>query len=344
MTFDAALPRPEPASDILGPRRRRLLGTAVAGASLAALGAPAVVRAQSAPKIRIGYWPVAAGLPFFAAVEKGYFKEAGLDVEPLKFAGAQQVMEAMLAGRSDGSSNGTGSGNLGVGEIASPGLFKIFATNPSNAKYVLDQFLVPKDSPVKSIAELKGKRIASGPGIQNKVLAMTVLERAGAAGTSVAELPIGQHVAALAAGQVDAVYTLEPTGTVGRLNGTTRVLEAGVIAKYILGDPLAPWPGGSATLTTEFIRKHPDVAKKYIAAYARGIALVRSQPDEARQYLKGYTAIEGPLTGEVPLASYMLYSEFKSTDVAAFQKFFDLFTEKGVFEKKLDVAGLLYKA
>ena len=146
----------------------------------------------------------------------------------------------MLAGRCDGSSNGTGSGNLGVGEIASPGLFKIIATNPSNATYVLDEFLVPKDSPIKSIAELKGKRVASGPGIQNRVLGQTVLERAGAGGTPVTELPIGQHVAALAAGQVDAVYTLEPTGTVGRLNGTTRVLEAGVIAKYILGDPNAP--------------------------------------------------------------------------------------------------------
>ncbi|HEY0956462.1 MAG TPA: ABC transporter substrate-binding protein [Roseateles sp.] len=322
-------------------RRRTLLGAAAAAATL---GAPAVLRAQTGPKIRIGYWPVAAGLPFYAAVEKGYFKEAGLDVEALKFAGAQQVMEAMLAGRCDGSSNGTGSGNLGVGEIASPGLFKIIATNPSNQKYVLDQFLVPKDSPVKTLAELKGKRVASGPGIQNKVLAMTVLERAGAAGTSATELPIGQHVAALAAGQVDAVYTLEPTGTVGRLNGTTRVLEAGVIAKYILGNPLAPWHGGSATLTTEFIKKHPEVAKKYIAAYARGIALVRNAPAEARKYLKGYTAIEGPLTGEVPLASYMLYNEFTPADVAAFQKFFDLFTEKGVFEKKLDVASLLYKA
>jgi NitT/TauT family transport system substrate-binding protein len=320
--------------------RRQLLG---ATAALATLGAPALVRAQTGPKIRIGYWPVAAGLPFYAAVEKGYFKEAGLDVEALKFAGAQQVMEAMLAGRCDGSSNGTGSGNLGVGEIASPGLFKIIATNPSNATYVLDEFLVPKDSPIKSLAELKGKRIASGPGIQNRVLAQTVLERAGAAGTAVTELPIGQHVAALAAGQVDAVYTLEPTGTVGRLNGTTRVLEAGVIAKYILGDPQAPWHGGSATLTSEFIKKHPLEAKKYIAAYARGIELVRKDPAEARKYLKGYTAIEGPLTGEVPLASYMLYNEFKPADVAAFQKFFDLFTEKGVFEKKLDVASLLYK-
>lgn len=338
-----SLPRPFalPTADASprNPDRRRLV---LAGAA-AALGAPALVRAQAGPKIRIGYWPVAAGLPFFAAVERGYFKEAGLDVEALKFAGAQQVMEAMLSGRSDGSSNGTGSGNLGVGEIASPGLFKIIATNPSNAKYVLDQFLVAKDSPYKSIADLKGKKVASGPGIQNKTLALTVLERAGAPGTSVTELPIGQHVAALAAGQVDAVYTLEPTGTIGRLNGTTRLLEAGVIAKYILGDPNAPWHGGSATLTTEFIKKYPAETKKYIAAYAKGIELVRTKPAEARQYLKGYTAIDGPLTGEVPLASYMLYNEFKPADVAAFQKFFDLFTDKGVFEKKLSVDSLLYK-
>src|SRR6202007_2914368 len=179
------------------------------------------VRAQGSPKIRVGYWPVAAGLPFFAAVEKGYFKEAGVDVEPLKFAGAQQVMEAMLAGRSDGSANGTGSANLAIGEIAQPGLFKIFCTNPSNAKYVLEEFLVPKDSPVKTVAELKGKRVASGPGIQNVTLARTMLERSGAAAMAVPEWPISQHVAALAAGQIDAVYTLEPTGTVGRLNGTT---------------------------------------------------------------------------------------------------------------------------
>ena len=43
----------------------------------------------------IGFWPIASGLPFYVAIEKGYFKEAGLDVEPLKFASAQQVMEAL---------------------------------------------------------------------------------------------------------------------------------------------------------------------------------------------------------------------------------------------------------
>jgi len=324
-------------------RRRAIVLGAGAGGALAALALPHLGRAQAAPKVRIGYWPVAAGLPFFAAVEKGYFKEAGLDVEPLKFAGAQQVMEAMLSGRSDGSSNGTGSANLAIGEIAQPGLFKIFATNPSNAKHVLEEFIVPKDSAFKTMADLKGKRVASGPGIQNVTLAKTMLERSGAGAMSVTELPIGQHVAAIAAGQIDAAYTLEPTGTIGRLNGTTRVLEAGVVAHYILGDPLAPWHGGSASLTTEFIKKYPAEAKRFIAAYARGIELVRTRPDEARQFMKGYTAIEGPLTAEVPLASYMLYNEFKASDVAYFQKFYDLFSDKGIFEKRVVVEPMLFK-
>ncbi len=325
-----------------GTSRRRVL--TASAATLGLLAAPALVRAQAGPKIRIGFWPVAAGLPFFAAVEKGYFKEAGLEVEPLKFAGAQQVMEAMLSGRSDGSSNGTGSANLAIGEIAQPGLFKIFATNPSNAKFVLDQFITGKDSAIKTMADLKGKKIASGPGIQNMTLCKTMLERAGATGATVTELPIGQHIASIVAGQVDACYTLEPTGTIGRMNGTTRIIESGVVAKYILGDAMAPWHGGAASLTSEFIKKNPEVAKKFIAAYARGIELVRTKPEEARQFMKGYTAIEGALTAEVPLASYMLYNEFKPSDLAYFQKFYDLFTDKGIFEKKVVVDSLIYKA
>lgn len=312
-------------------------------AALGALAAPALLRAQTGPKIRIGFWPVASGLPFFVALDKGYFKEAGLDVEPLKFASAQQVMEAMLAGRAEGSSNGTASAVLAIGELAQPGLLKVFCTNPTNAKYVLDEFVVAKDSPIKSIAELKGKRVASGPGIQNVVLAKTVLERAGAGSVAVTELPIGQHIAALAAGQVDGVYTLEPTGTVGRLNGTTRTLEVGVIAKYILGDPMAPWHGGAASLTSEFIRKHPEVTKRYIAAYKRGVDLVRTRPDEARPSLKGYTAIEGALTAEVPMSDYLFSTDFKASDIAHFQKFYDLFTEKGIFDKKVLVDSILYK-
>jgi len=321
--------------------RRQVLITA--GVALGALAAPGVLRAQTGPKIRVGYWPIAAGLPFYAAVELGYFKEAGVNVEVIRLAGAQQIMEGMLADRIDGCANGTGSGNIAVGELAAPGSFKIFCSNPSNVKNVLDQVIVPINSTVKVMADLKGKKVGSGPGIQNVTLAKTILERGGATGATVTELPIGQHIAALAAGQLDACYTLEPTGTIGRLNGTTRVIETGVIAKYVLGDPMAPWFGGSAALTSSFLKKYPEDSKKYIAAYAKGVTYVRTKAVEARQYLKGYTAIEGPLTGEVPLAAYTMFNEFTPADIGHFQKFFDLFTERGVFATRLMVDSMLYK-
>lgn len=321
-------------------RRTMLKSTVVAAGSLSM---PAIVRAQSAPKIRIGYWPVASGIPFFAAVDKGFFKQAGLEVEAVKFASPQQVAEAMLAGRLEGSSNGTASAALGIAELAQPGLLKIFCTNPTNAKYVLDEFIVAKDNTMKSVGELSGKKVGCGPGVQNVTLARTVLERAGAKGFTITELPIAQHVAAIAANQVDACYTLEPTGTIGRLNGTTRNLEVGVIAKYVLGDPMAPWHGGSASFTTEFISRNPEIVKRFITAYKRGVDLVKTNPAEARPSLKGYTAIEGPLTNEVPMADYMFSTEFKQADIAAFQKFFDLFSEKGIFSKRIMIDSILYK-
>jgi ABC-type nitrate/sulfonate/bicarbonate transport system substrate-binding protein len=160
--------------------------------------------AQSGPKIRIGYWPIAAGLPFYAAIELGYFKEAGLNVEVQRYAGAQQIMEGMLSDRTDGSANGTGSANIAIGELAAPGTFKIICSNPSNVKNVLDEMLVPANSTAKTMADLKGKRVGSGPGIQNVTLAKTILERGGATGATVVELPISQHVAALAAPQAAA--------------------------------------------------------------------------------------------------------------------------------------------
>jgi len=323
------------------PSRRHLLKTSAA--AVAVLAVPGIASAQTGPKIRIGYWPIAAGLPFYAAMELGYFKEAGLNVEALRFANAQLVMEGMLSERMEGGANGVGSGTIAVGELAAPGSFKIFCSNPSNAKNVLDQVIVPVASTAKIMADLKGKRIGCGPGIQNTVLAKTIMERGGATGIILTELPIGQHVAALSAGQLDACYTLEPTGTIGRMNGVSRVLEAGVVAKYVLGDPNAPWFGGSASLTSAFIKKNPEEAKKYIAAYAKGVNFVRTKAVEARQYLKGYTSIEGPLTSEVPLAAYTMFNEFTPSDIGHFQKFFDLFFEQKVFASRLMVESMIYK-
>lgn len=78
---------------------------------------------------KIGYLPLTAGLPLYLALEKGYFKQAGLDVEAVKFSGEQQVVEELMAGRIQGATNGVDSSDLATGEITSPGLFKIIASN-----------------------------------------------------------------------------------------------------------------------------------------------------------------------------------------------------------------------
>lgn len=300
--------------------------------------------AEQPGKISIGFWPVASGLPLFLAVEKGYFKEAGLEVEAVKFASPNQVAESLIAGRLQGTGNGVASGALGLAEIASPGLFKIFASNPSNAQHILDQIIVGKDSSIQSITDLKGKKFAAGPGAQNVAIAQGILEKAGVQNPQVIQLEIRQHVAAIESGQVDAAYTLEPTGTVGSLKGLIRVLENGVVAKYILGSPSAPWFGGSAALSSQFIKQYPATTKTYMEAYRRAIQDIRNNPDESRKYLVGYTAIEGELVKKVPLAAYLMFDEFKAQDVDYFQKFFDFMAQKGVFSRKVTVNELLYKA
>ncbi len=325
-------------SDRFDSKRRGLLKAGAASAALVGL----TRKALADDKILIGFWPIASGLPLYVGLERGIFKEAGLQVEGAKFASAQQVAEAMIAGRIHGSANGTASAALGLAEITSPNLFKIICSNPSNRSLVLDEFVVPKDSPVKSIAELAGKKVASGPGIQNVTLAKIILEKNGITNPQVVELPIGQHVPALAAGQIDAAYTLEPTGTAGRLKGLTRVLEPGVIARYVLGDPDAPWFGGSASITTAFMKDKPDLARRYVAAYAKAVDWVRKNPAESRSHMDGFTAIEEALVKEVPLSGFTLYNEFKPSDIEHFQKFFDVFTERKIFSKRLDVKSLLY--
>jgi NitT/TauT family transport system substrate-binding protein len=129
---------------------------------------------------------------------------------------------------------------------------------------------------------------------------------------------------------------------VGSLAGLTRILEAGVVSKYILGDAKAPWSGGSATLATQFLQEFPETSKTYIAAYRSVIEEIRKDPDAARPYLQGYTAITGDLTQAVPLPAYLLYDEFKPADLDYFQKFFDFMEAEKVFAQKVDVRSLMY--
>jgi NitT/TauT family transport system substrate-binding protein len=332
--------------DKINAQRRQLMkysALTLGGIALSGMLASPAARAAD-EEILIGYWPIVGGLPLYVGVEKGIFKQAGLNVRAVKFASPQQVVEAMITGRIHGCANGTATGALGLGAITSPDLFKIICSNPSNEKMVLDEFLVPINSTAKTIGDLKGKRIACGPGIQNVTMAKIILEKNGFSDPKVIELPVGQHAPSLAAGQIDGVYTLEPTGTVARMKGMGKVLETGVIAKYVLGDASAPWFGGAAALTSTFINADKARAQKLADAYGEAVKFIQQQPTEARQYVAGYTSIDAALVKEVPLPGFVMYDQLNGENLQWFQKFYDVFTERKIFSKPLDVATLIYKA
>lgn len=319
--------------------RRRALGSIAAAGTI--LAAPAI--AQSRTKVKLGYWPISGGLAFFAAIERGFFAEAGIDMEAVRFAGPNQVVEAMIAGRIDGSANGTSSPTLALGDAQAPGSIKLFCVNYANAAFVIDHILVPMNSTLKSVKEIAGKRYACGPGINNVTLAKAVLEGAGIPNPTVVELPAPQLLPALATGQIDAAYVLEPTAVIGRKQGLAKILETAVISKYIFGDSMAPWFGGAASLRSEFIKGNPDATKKLVAAYAKGVEYVRTQKSGANQFLKGYTAIEGDLIADVPVSGYRMSNEMSTADWAMMQKLFDLFYEKKVVPQPLKAEVMALK-
>lgn len=332
-------------ADINQQRRRLMKYSALTLGGLALEGMLGSQLAWGAEEeILIGYWPIVGGLPLYVGIERGIFKQAGLNVKAVKFASAQQVVEAMITGRIQGCANGTATGALGLGEITSPNLFKIICSNPSNEKMVLDEFLVPVNSTVKTIGELKGKKVACGPGIQNVTMAKIILEKNGISNPQVIELPVGQHAPALAAGQIDGVYTLEPTGTVARMKGLGRVLETGVIAKYVLGDVNAPWFGGAAALTSSFISSDKAQASAFIDAYGKAVQFIQQNPDAARENVAGYTSIEPALVREVPLPGFVMYDQLTGDNLQWFQKFYDVFTERKIFRQPVDVSKIIYRA
>jgi NitT/TauT family transport system substrate-binding protein len=323
-------------------KRRTFVVGAAAVVTASSFGGPA--QAQTASTILVGYWPISAALPFFVADKNGYFKEAGVDVQLVKFADQVKVTEALVAGRIQATATGTGSTQLATAEIAQPGLFKILGANLSSSKSILDEIIVAKGAPYKHVSDLKGKKVATGVGPQAMVEATLILQRAGVTDVTPIELSPAQHIAAVASGQVDAAYTYEPNGTLGRIQGLVDFLEVGVRSRYLLGNPAAPWYGGATVITTDLITRDPISTKKFVAGMKRGFDEVRKNIDSAREAYSSYTPYDPKLVEAIPPITYTLYDEFTPAQIAYFQDNYDLFFAQKILTRKLSVASMLYKA
>jgi NitT/TauT family transport system substrate-binding protein len=315
----------------------RLLAAAIGFALLGA--APAVAQ----DKVKVGVFPVSSSLPYFVAVERGYFKEQGIEPEMIRLIGGPPNVAAMITNQIDASAVLVTIEGMNA-NLKKPGVATYISLNSQNATYQMEQFVVRSGlADVKTLADLKGKKIMSAPGPANVTMAKAALAAVGLkeGDYQIDQLDMGQHINVMQAGTFDAGYTLEPNASTMRKLGIARTIESGLIARYVLGDPAANAFAAGCAVTADFIKGRPDVARRFAAAWAKAVDLINNNPQEARKHLVKNTFTPEDVVATVPMIRYFMAKDLTGKDKADFQTFIDFSVKTGTLPEKVDVAGFI---
>src|SRR5271165_2310229 len=307
-------------------------------AMLASFVAPAAAQ----DKVKVGVFPVSSTLPYFVAVERGFFKEQNIETEMVRLIGGPPNVAAMITNQIDASAVLVTIEGMNA-NIKKPGVAMYISVNSQNRTYQMEQFVARRGFNATSLKDLKGARIMSAPGPANVTMAKAALAAAGLkeGDYSIDQLDMGQHVNAMTAGTFDAGYTLEPNASTMRRLGVVTTIETGVIAHYILGDPEANAFVGGCALTSDFIKSRPDVAKRFAAAWEEAARFINENPAEARKHLIKNTFTPEDVVDSVPMVRYFMAKDLTDKDKADYQKFIDFSVQTGTLEQKIDVTRYL---
>ena len=132
-----------------------------AALGVAAFAASAIAHAEEPIKATIGVLRLSSSAPVFIAEDKGYFRDAGLDIELKFFDAAQPIAVAVTAGDID---FGVTAFTAGLYNLAGKGTLKVIGgMSREKAGYpLIGYFASPKayDAGLKSPKDLAGKRVA----------------------------------------------------------------------------------------------------------------------------------------------------------------------------------------
>ena len=249
-------------------------------------GAPA---ATTAPALGAGGWSsnvlnidFATYNPLSLIIKsKGWLEtELGSDVKVnwVKSAGSSKANEALRAGAIDVGST-AGSAALLARSNGSPIKAIDIFTQPDWAAIV-----VPANSPITSIEDLKGKHIAAAKGTDPYFFLLQTLEKANIPldQVTIENLAHADGKVALESGAVDAWSGLDPLLS-------TSVATAG---SKILYDNVAFNSYGFLDATESFLQKSPDLAQLVVDAYEKARAFAIAHPDETAQILADAAGID----------------------------------------------------
>src|SRR5262249_39948649 len=298
--------------------RLKALGAVIA--VVAALGQPAAAQ----DKVKVGVFPTASSLPYFVAIERGFFKEQNIEPETIRLIGGPPNIAAMISNQIEAAVVLVTIEAM-TANLKKPGVAVYIGVHSQSKIYQMEQFVVRTGYAAATLKDLKGARIMSAPGPANLVAAKAVLAKVGLneGDYTIDQLDMNQHVNVMTSGTFDAGYTLEPQASIMRKLGVARTLEAGVIAKYILGDEDGNAFATGCAITSDFIKSRPDVARRFAAVWKKGIDFVNQNPQEARKYLARNTLTPEDVADTVPMVRYYMAGELTDKHKAEFQKFID---------------------
>lgn len=282
-------------------KRRQLLQWA-AGSGAAALASTVPGIAHAAPKeIRLDYAyynPASLVIRRFGWLEDE-FKADGIKVSWLLSAGSNRALEYL---------NGN---SIDIGSSA--GLAAVLAKangNPIRTPYLFSRpewtaLVVPRNSPIKTLSDLKGKKIAATKGTDPYLFLLRALHTVGLKRGDIEHVSL-QHAdgkAALEQGRVDAWAGLDPLMAASELGAGSRLLYRNVSFNTY----------GFLNVREDFIQAHPGELKRVLATYEKARAWIRANTSAAAQIL----AEEAKVSLEVALLQLKLRTDFSQPQPGA---------------------------
>jgi NitT/TauT family transport system substrate-binding protein len=230
-------------------------------------------------------------LPLTIAEQKGYFKEAGVNVEVVDFAGGSKALQAVVGGSADVVS---GAYEHTIKLQTKKQYFTAFVQQARAPQIVLA--VSNKTMPnYKSVADLKGKKIGvTAPGSSTNMVASFVLDAAGVNPSDVSFIGVGAGagaVAAMSTGQIDAISNLDPViSTLERDGLITVVTDTRKMAatRDVFGGDM---PAGSLYAPESFIQANPKTVQAMTNAMVKAAKWLQtaSADDVLKTVPAGYT-------------------------------------------------------
>ena len=288
-------------------------------------------------KVKIGYLRIVMSLPTFVAVEKGLFEQEGVKVELTSFESSALIIGALMAGRIDADCC-SAIPQYWFAEQSTPGQFKIFlgygTRSLKNQSFVA---IVKKDSPLKDLRDLKGKRVGTYPGASAMEYARAIIRtQMDPEGVIFQEVPPSILISALAAGQIDAFFGPEPLGMIAISQGIGRHLVPE--PQSLLG--LKGSSGAAFGFSAQFLKQNPMLGKKVKAVYYKAVDSIEKDEKAARLLLPKYTGVSEAIAMNIPIQTWM---KIETLDKDATQQLFDILYKEGAYKKKIDTTKLYYE-